>query len=144
MLVAACWAEALRAQGSYRYFDAAMASEVEAVAETILPGAGVAGVIWFIDGALAGYDKDKQADYQKGMTALKGIAGMTLEERVKLVGGIEKTEFFALVRKHTVLGFFGSPKYGGNRNGAAAKLLGYEEEMMYTPPFGYYDREAAQ
>jgi hypothetical protein len=45
---------------------------------------------------------------------------------------------------HTVLGFFGHPRHGGNRNGASEKLLGYRDQMMYTPPFGYYDREVTE
>ena len=132
LLAAACWNEVLHAQ-SFKYLDAATASEIEAIAEAILPGdqtpgAREAGVIWFIDGSLAGYDKDKQALYKKGLaetqarrTALfpasASIASLTPEQRIQLLQHIEKTEFFALVRRHTVLGFFGHPRYGGNRNG---------------------------
>ena len=163
LLATACWGEVLRAQtGAERlvYFDAGTAAEVEALAETILPaddkpGAREAGVIWFIDRALAGYDKDLQPVYSSGLREVQtrraalfpgsvDIAGLTAEQRTALVRDMEKTELFGLLRKHTVLGFFGSPKYGGNRNGASAKVLGYQEAMMYTPPFGYYDREGAQ
>jgi gluconate 2-dehydrogenase gamma chain len=159
LAAAACWTEVLRAE-KLRYFDAATASEIEAIAETILPGdqtpgAREAGVIWFIDSSLAGYDKDRQAAYRDGLAeaqarrialfpASKSIAALTPEERIKLLTAIEKTDFFAMVRKHTVLGFFGNPRYGGNRNGASVKLLGFQESMMYSPPFGYYDREAAK
>jgi gluconate 2-dehydrogenase gamma chain len=163
LLATACWAEVLRAQNSaprYQYLDAATAAEIEAIAETILPGdntpgAREAGVIWFIDGALAGHDKDQRSMYEKGLTEVQErrkalfpdsttIAALSSDQRVQLLTDIEKTEFFAMVRFHTILGFFGSPSYGGNRNGASAKLLGYKDSMMWSPPFGYYDGEAAK
>jgi gluconate 2-dehydrogenase gamma chain len=157
LLATACWAEVLRAQDGgqkFQFLDASAASEIEAVAETILPGdatpgAREAGVVWFIDGALAGYDKDLRSAYKDGLADLRSRAGkrfadLTKEEQIKLLTEIEKTDFFVMVRKHTVLGFFGSPKYGGNRNGAGAKLLGYRDSMIWSPPFGYYDREAGR
>jgi gluconate 2-dehydrogenase gamma chain len=163
LVAAACWAEVLNAQktpAAYRYLDAETASQIEAIAETIMlgdqtPGAREAGVIWFIDASLAGYDKDMQSVYKKGLAETgarraalfpnsNAIAGLSPEQRIQLLTHIEKTEFFAAIRRHTILGFFGHPRYGGNRNGASAKLLGIQETMMYSPPFGYYDREAAQ
>ncbi len=163
LLAAACWGEVLRAQtvpDRLVYFDAARAAEVEALAETILPaddipGAKEAGVIWFIDRALAGYDKDQQAAYVTGLQQLQerraalfpgsaSVAGLTPEQRTSLLRDMENTDFFRMVRKHTILGFFGHPRHGGNRNGASTKLLGIQETMVYTPPFGYYDREATQ
>ena len=159
LVAAACWTEVLHGQDfraqDFRFLDASTAGEIEALAETILPGARDAGLIRFIDGALAGYDQDRRADYQKGMAEVqtrrialfpdsKTIASLNEQERIRLATDIEKSDFFALVRRHTVLGFFGHPRHGGNRNGASAKLLGIQEAMMYSPPFGYYDREAAK
>ena len=163
LLTSACWAAVLRAQNSgaaHQYFDAATAAEVEALTETILPadsspGAKEAGVVWFIDGALAGFDKGLRPTYQSGLADVQArrkrlfpnsssLAGLTPAECHTLVTDFEKTEFFSVLRRHTILGFFGHPKYGGNRNGASAKLLGIQEAHMYSPPFGYYDREAAQ
>lgn len=163
LLATACWAEILSAQKSgsqFRYFDSATASEVEAIAETILPGdntpgAREAGVIWFIDGALAGHDKDQRAAYSKGLADAQArrvklfpgsttIAALSSEQRIQLVAEMERTDFFELLRTHVILGFFGDPRHGGNRNGASAKLLGIQESMIWSPPFGYYDREAAQ
>jgi gluconate 2-dehydrogenase gamma chain len=163
LLASACWAGVLRAQNSgasYRYFDRTTAAEVEALTETILPadttpGAKEAGVVWFIDGALAGFDKSLGPAYQAGLADVQArrkrlfpnsvsVAGLTPAECHTLVADFEKAEFFAVLRQHTILGFFGNPKYGGNRNGAAAKLLGIQEATMYMPPFGYYDREVAR
>lgn len=159
MLAAVCWAELLRAQPKqFAWFDPATASEIEAIAGEILPddetpGAKQAGVIWFIDGALAGYDQDRRELYKRGLAEIQAkrgqmfpasssIAGLAAEQRIALLKAIEKTEFFQQVRQHTALGFFGHPKYGGNRDMAGWKLIGVEHAMHYEPPFGYYDAEA--
>jgi len=163
MLAAACWTEVLRAQNlpsaKFAWFDPATATEISAIAAQIIPdddtpGAGTAGVIWFIGGALAGYDQDKRELYKQGLADAQakraelfpgssGIASLTGEQQIVLLKAIEKTDFFQQVRIHTVLGFLGHPKYGGNRDMAGWKLLGIEHQMHYEPPFGYYDAEAA-
>lgn len=33
------------------------------------------------------------------------------------------------------------PKYGGNRDGIGWKLLGFEIQHSFQPPFGFYDRD---
>lgn len=161
LMAAACWAEVLRAQTpQFTWFDPATASEINAIAGQIIPdddtpGANQAGVIYFIDRALSGYDQDKQELYKRGLAELqsrragmfpgsKTIAGLAKDQQIQLLRAAEKTEFFALVRYHTILGFFGHPKYGGNRGQVGWKLLGVEYAMQYQPPFGYYDAEAAK
>lgn len=164
MLAAACWTEVLRAQQSgsqhFVWFDPAAAREIEAIAGQIIPdddtpGAERAGVIWFIDRALAGFDQDKQDLYKRGLAETQAkraamfpgstsIAGLSSEQQIALLKAVEKTEFFAQVRMHTALGFFGSPMHGGNRDMVGWKLLGIEHQMHYEPPFGYYDAEAAR
>jgi len=161
MLAAACWNGLLRAQPrKFVSFDAATAAEIEAIAARIIPddetpGARAAGVIWFLDGALAGYDEDQRGLYQRGLAEAQArraelfprsasIASLTAAQQDTLLKAIEKTEFFRQVRVHTVLGFFGHPMYGGNRGMAGSKLLGLDRSMTYQPPFGYYDAEAAK
>jgi len=163
VFAAACWADLLRAQPQaprFAYFDPATAAGIEAIAETIIPadgtpGARDTGVIWFIDRALAGRDQDKRATYRQGLSDVEAkrtalfpgsstIAELTLAQRTALLKLVEDTEFFRLVRLHTILGFFGHPKHGGNRDFASLKLLGIERSMHFEPPFGYYDAEAAE
>jgi gluconate 2-dehydrogenase gamma chain len=160
MLATACWAEVLRAQPKqFAFFDPTTAPEIEAIACQIIPdddtpGAKQAGVIWFIDGALSGYDSDKRELYKRGLRETQAnraemfpgstsIARLTPDQQVTLLKAIEKTEFFQQVRQHTVLGFFGHPKYGGNRDLAGWKLIGVEHQMQYRPPFGFYDADAS-
>ena len=159
MLASLCWTEALRAQSrtQFAWFHPDTASEIKAIAAQIIPdddtpGADGAGVIWFIDGALAGYDQDKRDLYIQGLKEAQvrrlelfpgstSIASLSSDQQVQLLNAIESTEFFQQVRQHTILGFFGHPKYGGNRDRAGWKLIGVEYSMRYQPPFGYYDAE---
>ncbi len=154
VLAAACWSEVLRAQNSQSnqlvWFNPADAAEIKAIAAQIIPddntpGAAAAGVIWFIDRSLAGYDQDKQELYKRGLAETQAkraelfpgstsIVSLNKDQQVALLKAIEKTEFFQQVRLHTILGFFGQP--------AGLKFVGVEHQMQYSPPFGYYDAEA--
>jgi gluconate 2-dehydrogenase gamma chain len=161
VLASACWAEILRAQTEkFVWFDPATAAEINAIACQIIPddetpGAERAGVIWFIDRALAGHDEDKRELYRGGLHEMQSrraemfpgsasIASLSKDQQIQLLRATEKTEFFQTVRYHTILGFFGNPMYGGNRGEVGWKLLGIEHSMQYTPPFGYYDAEAGR
>src|SRR5215831_18675399 len=133
MFAAVCWADILNAQPATRqltWLDAAAAAEIKAIAaeiipETDTPGADRAGVIWFIDRALAGYDQDKRDLYTRGLhetqsrraelfPGSRSIEGLTPDQRIALLKAIETTDFFRQVRFHTILGFFGHPMHGGN------------------------------
>jgi hypothetical protein len=39
------------------------------------------------------------------------------------------------------MGYLSRPEYGGNHNQAGWKLIGFQDEMTFDPPFGYYDSE---
>jgi gluconate 2-dehydrogenase gamma chain len=139
----------------FEFFSAEQAVEIEAVAAQIIPsddapGAREAHVVYFLDRALATFDRDKQAAYTQGLkdlqyrtrdlfpTATK-FSSLTPAQQIQLLTTIEKTAFFELVRLHTIIGFLAKPEYGGNYNVAGWKLIGFEDQMTYEPPFGYYD-----
>jgi gluconate 2-dehydrogenase gamma chain len=156
MLAAACWAEVLQAQTSQPeqlvWFNPADAAEIKAIAAQVIPddntpGAGTAGVIWFIDRSLAGFDRDKQDLYKRGLLDTQAkraelfpgstsISSLNDAQQIALLKAIEKTDFFQQVRLHAILGFFGQP--------VGQKFLGVEHQMHFEPPFGYYDAEAAR
>jgi gluconate 2-dehydrogenase gamma chain len=145
---------------SFEYLDGATAKEVEAMVERILPsdetpGAKEAGVIYFIDRALTTFDKDKQSAYRDGLKTVEEkraemfpgsttIAALSESQQIELLTAVEHSDFFQLLRFHTLAGFLGDPSYGGNRDQVGWKLIGFEHAMMYQPPFGYYDREAKE
>jgi gluconate 2-dehydrogenase gamma chain len=142
----------------FEFFDPRGAAEIAAIAAQILPsddgpGAKEAGVIYFIDRALTSFDKDKQDVYHKGLREVESvrqrmfpsaesIASLSREQQIQLVRAIEKSDFFDVVRTHTVLGFLGDPSYGGNRGKVGWNYIGFEDRMAFEPPFGYYDAEA--
>jgi gluconate 2-dehydrogenase gamma chain len=155
----AVWPQVPAAQNGnapFQAFDPAAAREIEAICERILPadetpGARAAGVIYFIDRALATFDRDKRAAYRQGLRQVQAqrkklfpasasIAGLTAEQQDQLLHAMENTDFFRLVRTHTIMGFFGHPSYGGNRGQAGWKLIGFEDQHHFEPPFGFYDR----
>ena len=130
---------------------------MEAVAAQIIPsndtpGARDAGVIHFIDRALTSFDRDKQGTYAHGLPALQvkvremftgfdKFSDLNPQQQISLLTAIENTEFFELVRIHTIMGFLAKSSYGGNQNQVGWKAIGFEDRMTYAPPFGYYDRE---
>src|SRR5690349_1223338 len=85
------------------YLDAGTAAEIDALAATIIPsggsaGAKEAGVIYFIDRALATFDQDKRELYRAGLAAAHekapSIAALSEDQRIALAHSIEHTEFF--------------------------------------------------
>ncbi|MBI4473698.1 MAG: gluconate 2-dehydrogenase subunit 3 family protein [Acidobacteria bacterium] len=91
-------------------------------------------------------DGRELAENRRGSTARAsgGRFGPDLssEQQIEVLKAIENTSFFELVRTHTVMGFMSNPQYGGNRGKAGWKLIGFEDDFMFLPPFGYYDRNA--
>jgi len=141
----------------FQYFSSEDAIEVEAVAAQVIPsddspGAREARVIYFIDRALLTFDRDKQPVYRRGLKDLERttreifagpnrFSSLTPAQQLQVLAAIEKTEFFEVVRVHTIMGFLAKPTYGGNYNDTGWKLIGFADQMTNEPPFGYYDRE---
>jgi len=135
----------------FKYFTPEQAATVEAISEQIIPadddpGAKWAGVVHYIDMGLAGDLKEHRSVYDAG---LKRLAVLTREEsdrpfaeldssaQTKILEKLEADdnregdaqtggEFFRLVRRHTIEGFFGDPSYGGNRDLSGWKILKFE------------------
>ena len=137
---------------------------------TDTPGAREAGVVFFIDRALVTFAKDNQKEYAEGLPVLQARAhemfpGVTkfsaatpaqqdqiLESLEAQSGGEGRRpfrpipgaqSFFETLRVHTVSGFLIDPDSDkrGNRDGAGWKVIGRENEHMFQPPFGYYDKD---
>jgi len=139
----------------FQTLDPATAAELDAITSQIIPstdglGAHEAGIIYFIDRALSTFDADLREAYRTGMADVQkkrqglfpgstSIAALTSDQQIQLIKSIEATEFFELIRTHTLYGFLGNPSYGGNRDRVGWKLIGFEDRMAFQPPFGYYD-----
>jgi len=140
------------------FFTPETAADISALASQIIPSAGgpgatEAGAVYFIDRALTTFESEKQDAYRTGLREINetrqklfpesaSIASLAPDQQLALVHAIEKSDFFELLRIHTVLGFLGDPSYGGNRDKAGWKHIGFDDSMAFTPPFGYYDAGA--
>jgi len=98
------------------------------------------------------FDKDKRTQYESGLKELRAkqkrmfpraarFSELGSDQQIALLKKIEKTDFFGLVRLHTVMGFFADAEYGGNFNQAGWKLIGFQDRFNFKPPFGFYDRD---
>jgi gluconate 2-dehydrogenase gamma chain len=142
---------------AFQTLTSAEAVEIDAITSQIVPssdgpGAHEAGVVYFIDRALSTFDAGLRESYRAGIAGVQqkrkqmfpgsaSIATLSSDQKIQLIHGIETTEFFELLRTHTLYGFLGNPSYGGNRDHVGWKLIGFEDRMAYQPPFGYYDAE---
>ncbi|MGZ3275414.1 MAG: gluconate 2-dehydrogenase subunit 3 family protein [Caulobacteraceae bacterium] len=147
------------APASLKTLSAAEAAEVDAIANLIVPGGASPGArdahaVYFIDNALGSFFKDQLPSFRKGLAefqgayAARGGAGKSFSQasetqQIAFLHEVDKTPFFAAVRRLTVLGMIASPKYGGNYEGLGSKLIGVEDRHVWSPPFGYYDRDYA-
>jgi gluconate 2-dehydrogenase gamma chain len=135
---------------------AAEARDVEAIAAQIIPtddtpGAREAGAVFFIDAALGGFFKAHRAEFRSGLDEFaaavarehpgRRFADLEHPQQIGFLKSAEKTPFFQGVRFLTILGLLASPSYGGNRDGIGWKLIGFEDVHVFSPPFGYYDRD---
>jgi gluconate 2-dehydrogenase gamma chain len=142
-------------KAGFAFFSPEQAVEVEAMAAQIIPtdetpGAREARVVHFIDRALVTFERDRQADYTRGLQDLQAetrrrfpsaskFSDLTFDQQIELLTAIEETPFFNLVRTHTITGFFAHPVHGGNYSKVGWELIGYDDSLYHEPPFGYYD-----
>jgi gluconate 2-dehydrogenase gamma chain len=137
--------------------SAEQAAEVEAAASRIIPsddspGAREAGVIYFIDRALATFAAGQRDDYATGLPVLQAktqemfpnvpkFSQATPDQQDAVLKALEGQPIFELIREHTVVGFVADPARGGNRGKVGWKRLGFDDSPAFAPPFGYYDRD---
>jgi gluconate 2-dehydrogenase gamma chain len=123
------------------------AATVEAVIDQIVPaddypGARQAGVLYFIDGALAGPLARFRQMYGQNLTMLDRLSQerfgnafpqITWNEQTSMLRALESGEygvagqqFFSLIRQHTFQGYYGEPEEGGNKDGMSWKMLDFK------------------
>jgi gluconate 2-dehydrogenase gamma chain len=141
----------------FSVLSAAEAAQVDAIAAQIIPsgatpGAREARVVLFIDRALATFFAPMAADFRRmlqqfvhGFEAQHPASGAFVSanaaDQRAYLHSVEYSLFFHTMRQLTVLGFLTSPQYGGNKDGVGWKAIGFDDQHMFQPPFGYYDRD---
>jgi gluconate 2-dehydrogenase gamma chain len=153
--------------GHGAFFNDADAETVAAFAERLMPGAPEkpgardAGVLNYIDLALAGAYADLQDFYRRGLAQLDAYCRNTHGEPFSRLDAARQDEvikaleddkageftwptaqaFFNTVRTHTMEGMFADPIYGGNKDFAGWRLIGFPgAQPLFTPE----DLESAQ
>jgi gluconate 2-dehydrogenase gamma chain len=135
----------------FKYFTPEQAACVEAITEQIIPadqdpGAKWAGVVHYIDLSLAGEFAELRPIYQAGLSRLWELTKAVSDRPFCVLEFAQQTsileklqadapgtpsgpsgqDYFALVRRQTIEGFFGDSKYGGNRDYVGWKVLKFE------------------
>jgi gluconate 2-dehydrogenase gamma chain len=158
----------------FEFFSPEMAAEIEAVSARIIPtdetpGAREAGVVYFIDRALATFARDDRKLYAEGMAELQTRAremfpsvekfsAATAEQQDAILRSLDTNvaggarafrlrpgarNFFETLRQHVILGFLIDPDSDlrGNRGAVGWQVIGRQPEHVFEPPFGYYDKD---
>jgi gluconate 2-dehydrogenase gamma chain len=144
----------------FRFFTAQQAADYEAFASQIIPtdetpGAKEANVVRFVDFALSEIEPQNKQDFANALKALDeqakktapqaaSFAALSSAQQVEAMKAIEKSNDFGTLKYYTLVGFFGDPADGGNKDEIGWKLIGFEDKYYYAPPFGYYDAQAAK
>jgi gluconate 2-dehydrogenase gamma chain len=120
---------------------------VEAVCAQIIPedrdpGAVRAEAVHFIDTQLTRFYRPLQKTYRQGIAQIdrasvevagKPFADLPAAQQLAVLhhieGNRELKPFFDLLVAHTMQGFYGDPRHGGNRDRASWKMLG----LPYPP-----------
>ncbi|HVT72199.1 MAG TPA: gluconate 2-dehydrogenase subunit 3 family protein [Lacunisphaera sp.] len=142
-----------------RFFTDAEAALLADICEQLIPGddmpgATDAGVVRYIDVQLAGVYRRHQSTYRRGLAAFAqscrqrhgaDFTELAAAQKVEFLRALDTGRvppepwgkpspqvFFNLVLAHTMQGFYGSPRHGGNRGYASYRMLGLD----YPPVTG--------
>jgi gluconate 2-dehydrogenase gamma chain len=127
-----------RAGRGLRFFTEEEAATAAAIADQIIPpdehpGAAAAGAVDFLDRQLKGHYRFLQAAYRQGLAEIdeaararfgRRFAELAFDQQRALLAEREQTPFFRLIVDHTMQGFYGDPRHGGNRDFASWRMLG--------------------
>ena len=116
------------------------------------PGAAWAGVVNFIDRQLCGPYRRWRDFYRDGIAAIErssralynsDFAVLSHDKQIELLMKTEQgkapheawtkipsTEFFKMLVDHTMQGYYGDPRHGGNRDRASWKMVGLSYPMI--------------
>src|SRR5262245_62253189 len=137
--------------GHGAFFNDEHAATLAAFTERLMPGAAgkpgarEAGVLNYFDLALSGAYADQQDFYRRGLAALDAYCRKThnatfvrlpAAQQDEVIAALEQGKasgftwpsaqaFFNTVRTHTMEGMFADPIYGGNKDFAGWRLIGF-------------------
>jgi gluconate 2-dehydrogenase gamma chain len=150
------------------FFNHADAATIAAFTERIMPsapdkpGAKDADVLNYIDLALAGAYAEMQDFYRRGIASLdvycrsthkESFVHLPPEKQDEVIAALEADkasgftwpsakEFFSILRTHTMEGMFADPLYGGNRDFAGWRLVGFPGAQAIFSPTDLQSKQA--
>ena len=140
----------------WRFLTVDEARTLAAISDQIIPpdqdpGGAWAGVVNYIDLQLCGPFQNLQQTYRYGIAAIDGSSRLIYDKVFTDLGAqqqidvlhrlesgqvtsaiwtqVSSSEFFSLIVDHTMQGYYGDPRHGGNREGVSWKVLG----LPYPP-----------
>jgi len=132
----------------WRCLSVEEARTLEAICERIIPtdqtpGAAWAGVVNFIDRQLMGPYRRQQSAYRNGLMEIDrasvgksgtNFAALDAQRQTALLESLDggARRFFNTVIAHTMQGYYGDPRHGGNRDRVSWKML----RLPYPPVRG--------
>ena len=124
----------------WEFFTEAQGRTLKAICDQIIPkddfpSASEAGVHSYIDKQLVRHYRPHQDAYRDGLEQAeaqsrkrfgKEMADLEGADQLAVVTDLERDHhgFFEMVRNHTLEGYYGSPRHGGNRDETSWKMLG--------------------
>ena len=129
--------------GNWEFLTDTQARTLGAICDQIVPAddfpsASQAGVLNYIDRQLMRHYRKHRGAYLEGLEQAEAmsrkrfggeLAGLSQQQQLEIVNGLseQNSTFFGLVRNHTMEGYYGAPRHGGNRDGVSWRMLGLPE-----------------
>ncbi len=129
--------------GDWEWLSEDQARTLAAICDQIVPAdefpsASQAGALTYIDRQLVRHYRRHRDAYRLGLEGAqtlshqrfgKELALLSIPQQLQIVSAIEERDpqFFELVRSHTMEGYYGTPRHGGNRDAISWRMLGLPE-----------------
>jgi gluconate 2-dehydrogenase gamma chain len=130
-------------QGNWEFLSEEQARTLASICDQIVPAdefpsASQAGVLTYIDRQLIRHYRRHQDAYRSGLEQAQAssrrrfgndLASLSQRQQLDVVSDLSQQNrpFFELVRSHTLEGYYGSPRHGGNRDAVSWRMLGLAE-----------------
>jgi gluconate 2-dehydrogenase gamma chain len=130
-------------RGNWEYLTEEEARTLTAICDQIVPedefpSASQAGVLNYIDRQLMRHYRRHRSAYRRSLQDVETasrkrfgaeLASLSQQQQFEIVSDLERqnSSFFGLVRSHTLEGYYGTPRHGGNRDAVSWRMLGLAE-----------------
>lgn len=130
-------------RGKWEFLSDDQARTLSAICDQIVPAdefpsASQAGVLSYIDRQLVRHYRRHRDAYKTGLEQAEALsrkrfgqelAALSPPQQLEIVSALEHQcpRFFELVHNHTMEGYYGPPRHGGNRDAVSWRMLGLAE-----------------